>query len=640
MELVLGKHNGVVIKGKNPRRPRIRKEEERMLLESTMRLNKLAEEVEAAHNNSLYRPYRHVLDMIKSDNWTVEERTPGEYTIILNNPHHLFHFIYTLGRLVLHPYHGGIYTMPSANLHDDDDDDNTKSLRKYAVLPYINFHGELYAKAIWKPRTQWSLFHTALPALLDDCIHYILCCMNHYYPIRPKRVMIKWYSSLPEPSKDPLVLALGLFWARHVFIHHFPSSLLTVKDNKIVEVVQCKLAEMVREALSDCFDIPHIHHVYALSLCNMTNQISNEQKAIWHTMAVRMAIDLRIRPSEHPTTDEEELHQRVWWYLFHVDHFLLESGIIPNSILSPRSDDHDALLALLRPTPCTLDEPDEARGALVWNNILKLWLIRRKLVKEIERIDPQQEEDKLILLLKKVRSTMDTWRKELPSELQLDSSFTGLEGPNIATEACYVLSMERCTNMSLLMRYFFPITTTTIRLKDWQREAIMTVVECSIEFVRIRGTLVQFAPCQTWPGDLKRTVEMLISCIQYPDPEIVVRSQLCLMRALRVLRCYEELQWRDDTCLEMVKQIEQALETTAGGAIALDSSLVLSSPTLSSNNKNNKKRKQRSGMEGIMLFDRKLQPRNQYYQPPPPMDPQDQISRMLVFEDMSKFYQD
>jgi tetrahydromethanopterin S-methyltransferase subunit H len=74
--------------------------------------------------------------------------------------------------------------------------------------------------------------------------------------------MIKWYNSLAAPSKDPLVLAIGLFWARHVFIHHFPSGLLTVKDNKIVEAVQCRLAELVREALSDCFDVPHIHHVY------------------------------------------------------------------------------------------------------------------------------------------------------------------------------------------------------------------------------------------------------------------------------------------------------------------------------------------------------------------------------------------
>ncbi|KAI8332345.1 hypothetical protein BC941DRAFT_436391 [Chlamydoabsidia padenii] len=685
MELILGKHNGLVIKGKNPRRPRMRKEEERILLESTIRLNEVLKNKNAARSSSkslesrtacVQQHPRHVLDIIKNDKWTVEELTPGEYTIILHNFHHLFHFIHTLSRASLDQQAQGIYPMPPAGKANDN---LVHPNRKYTVLPYINFHGELYAKPIWKPRIHWSLFDIALPALLDNCIHFLLCCMNHYYPIRPKQVMIKWYSNLSDPSKDPLVLAIGLFWARHVFIHHFPSGLLTAKDNKIVEAVQCRLAAMVREALSDCFDVPHIHHVYALSLCNMTNRIAKEQKAPWHTVAVRMAITLCIRPSEHPTTDQAELESRVWWYLFHVDHFLLESGIIPNSLLTPRSDDHDALLALLRPMPCTVDEPDEAIGALVWSHILKLWLIRRKLVEEIKQTDPR-EESKMLVLKRKVHITMDQWQSELPSELQLDSSFTGLEGPTIATEACYVISMERCTNMSLLMRYFFPTSpqsTSTLNnininnnnsrvgsfpsclpenngsgsvlsLKGWQREALMEVVECSIEFVRIRCTLVKFSPCQTWPGDLKRTVELLISCMQFSDSEVVVRSQLCLMRALRVLRCYEELQWRDDTCMELITQIEQALELVASlknfhhnlidnsSLLILDEDMDVSSANYPSNKKKSKNPDNR--MDGMMLFDRKLQPRNQYYHPPVSLDSQDQLSRMIVFEDVSKFY--
>lgn len=394
----------------------------------------------------------------------------------------------------------------------------------------------------------------------------------------------------------------------------------------------------------------------------MTNRIAKEQKALWHTVAVRMAITLCIRPCEHPSTDQAELESRVWWYLFHVDHFLLESGIIPNSLLTPQSDNHDALLALLRPMPCTMDEPDEAMGALVWSHILKLWLIRRKLVKEIEQTDPQ-EEDKMLALKRKVHSTMGQWQSELPSELQLDSSFTGLEGPTIATEACYVISMERCTNMSLLMRLFFPVTSSIPRmdsssswsedtcapvpLKGWKRDAVMAVVECSIEFVRIRGTLVQFSPCQTWPGDLKRTVEMLISCMQFNDPEVVVRSQLCLMRALRVLRCYEELQWRDDTCMELIMQIEHALEPTAGAYNfehnTIDSSLLYYEEDKSflqpqSTSLNKKKKNPTHSLDGVMLFDRKLQPRNQYYQPPASTDPRDQLSRMIVFEDTSKYH--
>jgi hypothetical protein len=191
-------------------------------------------------------------------------------------------------------------------------------------------------------------------------------------------------------------------------------------------------------------------------------------------------------------------------------------------------------------------------------------------------------------------------------------------------------------------------TCAPVPLKGWKRDAVMAVVECSIEFVRIRGTLVQFSPCQTWPGDLKRTVEMLISCMQFNDSEVVVRSQLCLMRALRVLRCYEELQWRDDTCMELIMQIEQALEPAAGAYNfehnTIDSSLLyydedksfLQPPSTSLNKK--KKKTPAHSLDGVMLFDRNLQPRNQYYQPPASMDPQDQLSRMIVFEDTSKYH--
>lgn len=181
MELVLGKHNGVVIKGKNPRRPRMRKEEERILLESTMRLNEMIQKKAAVGLRTIngQQQPQHVLDMIKSDKWTVEERTPGEFTITLHNSHHLFHFIHTLSRSGIYQQQQGLYSIPSAG---NEDKILAHPARKYTLLPYINFHGELYAKPIWKPRTHWSLFDTALPALLDDCIHHLLCCMNHYYP--------------------------------------------------------------------------------------------------------------------------------------------------------------------------------------------------------------------------------------------------------------------------------------------------------------------------------------------------------------------------------------------------------------------------------------------------------------------------
>lgn len=249
----------------------------------------------------------------------------------------------------------------------------------------------------------------------------------------------------------------------------------------------------------------------------MTNNIPTEQKAIWHTVAVRMAMTLMIRPRQinGNETDEvkAELENRTWWYLFHVDHFLLESGTISNSLLLPASDDHDALLSLLRPTPCpSIDGPDEVLGALVWNNVLKLWLTRRKLVKEIEQeIENSEDNDqKSVQLMNKVFQVLNQWQMELPQELRLASI---PEQPTLQDiqkmdnnklfqlEACYVISMERCTNMNLLMRLFFPqnystttSSSTTEPLKFWQRKAIMTVVECSIEFVRIRGTLVQFAP--------------------------------------------------------------------------------------------------------------------------------------------------
>ncbi|KAI8071586.1 hypothetical protein BC940DRAFT_293209 [Gongronella butleri] len=640
MELVLGRHNGLVIRGKYPRRPRIRREDERKMLETTMRLTSLS--------NPL-----HVLRMASmSDKWTVEESQPGIYTIKLFDPHFLFHFMHILGTLVDQRF--SLHGMPPAS-------PSSSALTKvrHSVLPYVHFHGELYASGIWRPQSTWTLFDAVLPTILDDCVHYICCCMNHYYGVIPKRVMMPWYSKLRDPSKDPLVLALGLFWARHVFIHHFPAALLKTRDNAIVDTVQFKLAQLVREALSDCFDDPHLHHVYALTLCNMTNRIPTEQKALWHTVAVRMAMMLGVRPVERPTTVEAELANRTWWYLFHADHFLLESGTIPNSILSPRSDDHDAILQLQRPLPCSMDEPDEALGALGWNNILKLWLFRRRLAKEIEQADPS-DDAKMISLMQNVRDTMRQWQAELPPELTLTT--IGAEDDLIAREVCYVLAMERCTNMSLLMRLFFPTDADLnaqngkpYALNPWQREAVLSVVDSSIEFVRVRGTLVQFAPCQTWPGEHKRTIEMLISCMKFGDPEITSRCQLCLMRALRVLRQYEELKWQDDICIGMVHQIEQVLTTeinappqatsaqgtaipetlwTDGNLNVLNVASAASIEQTSSSMCDNTSMPVQSYLNpSFMMFDRQLQPRNVSSVPAH----RSNDTQEFVFEDVTKF---
>ncbi|CAO3647896.1 unnamed protein product [Cunninghamella echinulata] len=446
-------------------------------------------------------------------------------------------------------------------------------------LPYIHFHSELYTKSISSSAKDWPRFDSILPILLDDCVYNFMTCMNHYFPVQPKNLLISWYSSLTDPASDPLVLSIAVFWSRHVFIHHPMAQLKNIYDSTILDAVQIKLAMMAREALANCFDEPHVHHIFALCLCNMTNTVSLQQKATNHMLAVRMASTLGIKPLRKDDNnnnnnnnsnsnsnnkqctkknDEAELSNRLWWYLFQIDHFLTESGTISCSMLDPPSDDFNALSKLKTPSVCSLDEPDEIAGVHVWSNVLKIWMIRRRILKTISTINPHNEY-KLSQLYDHALQELEQWTNNLPDMLKPETALTPDHFSKYA-EASLTISMEKCTYIGLISLRLLPRDGRV--LTQLQHRAVLKMINSSIELITTRQSVVSFAPCQTWPGDLKRSVQMLISCLKYGDPTIVSRSRLGLMRALRLLKSLAEVKWHDHICTSMLRKIERLLMAT------------------------------------------------------------------------------
>lgn len=570
----------------------------------------------------------HIMDLAPSHQWKIERQPDGQYSITIHSIGDVADFIQTLGNLTLGatPYSCwpgspdlGVGISGSGSSGFAGEKPRRASV---PLLPYIKYHSELYAKDLYKPTAEeWPRFFAVLPDLLDDCLHYMIECMNHYYPVRPKRLLMKWYMELEDPTQDPLALAIGAYWCRHVLIHHRPVALKSVQDERILDAVQTNLSSMARKALGECFDQPDVDHIYALCLCNMTNTLSLEQKAMYHTLAVRMAAALDIKPRHMDDQDESaELNNRLWWYLFQIDHFLHESGAISVSMLSPTSDNLEALRHLKRPTACSLDEPDELAGAAQWNNVLKLWLTRRELMQEIEEtIDLGHSMEPLF---DKVSRSIDSWAAELPEELKFHSTVTS--PPN---ESCYALAMERCTNYGLLMHQIYhslPHDSTKHAMTSLQRKAALAMVDSATEMIRIRRTMLSTTPCQTWPGDLKRKVEMLYSGLKSHDGIISSRSKLGLMHALRMLRSMAEIQWQDDICMNMAHEIEQTLSDAASvpnvnqesSPPASPSNQTAETPSTSSSPKARRSIRMADNMyAGMMMFDREMHPRAQYYKP-------------------------
>ncbi|KAI8340731.1 hypothetical protein BC941DRAFT_418037 [Chlamydoabsidia padenii] len=512
---------------------------------------------------------------------------------------------------------------------------------------------------------EWPRFVSILPVLLDDCVHTFITCMNHYFPVRPKRLLVQWYSSLADPSSDPLVLSIASFWVRHVFIHHPMAQLKHIFDPTILDTVQSKLARMAREALAECFDEPHVYSIYSLCLCNMTTALPLEQKATNHMLAVRMAAALGIRPltvNDSITgveNDRAELDSRLWWYLFQIDHFLTESGTISCSMLDPPSDDYEALSKLRLPTICTLDEMDEAAGVHVWSNVLKIWMIRRRITTTIETVDPHDEK-RLTSIYDSALQEIDEWSKQLPPMLQPDVALDSQHFANLA-EACLTVSMEKCTDIALISLRLLPRDGRV--LTQLQRRAVLTMIDNSIELITTRQSVMAFTKCQTWPGDLKRSVEMLMSCLKYGDPVVASRSRIGLMRAARMLRSMAEVRWHDHICTAMLAKIEQILsvadEQHNGTCIDLVGLDTGNNKTITGNedDKESSTRPQQGNQqsrfipvtghekysikiannlyEGIMMLNRDMQPRAQYYNPNI-TTPHDTFDDLIVFENVQR----
>jgi hypothetical protein len=564
-----------------------------------------------------------------SHRWTIEQYDDQQYRINVHSIQDIADFLNSLGRLSLHSSIQS-QVMDLQHLSPPHDDDFTppppqqQALQKWAPmnLPYIHFHSELYVE-VMSPQEEWPRFDSILPVLLDDCVHTFITCMNHYFPVRPKRLLVQWYSSLADPVSDPLVLSIASFWVRHVFIHHPMAQLKHVFDPVVLDSVQSKLARMAKAALADCFDEPHVYHIYALCLCNMTTALPLEQKATNHMLAVRMAAALGIRPLRQDDTDEAaELDSRLWWYLFQIDHFLTESGTLSCSMLDPPSDDYEALSKLRLPTICALDETDETAGVHVWSNVLKIWMIRRRITKTIESVDPH-DEAQLTTIYDGALQEIDAWAAGLPPMLQPEVALDPDHFGNLA-EACLTVSMERCTDIALISLRLLP---TGDVLTTLQRRAVRTMIDAAIELITTRQSVLAFAKCQTWPGDLKRSVEMLMACLKYGD--VASRSRIGLMRAARMLRSMAEVRWHDHICTAMLNNIERIL-SGAGTSPRQDRFIPATStdkPSIKIAN---------HLYEGVMMLDRDMQPRAQYYNPNV-STPHDSFDDLMVFEDVKRY---
>ncbi|KAI8072774.1 hypothetical protein BC940DRAFT_364572 [Gongronella butleri] len=495
---------------------------------------------------------------------------------------------------------------PSLFMFDDDHVDRDRGVVRWKPvrLPFLRYHSELYPKMADAPLTDWPPFSSVLPLLLDDCVHTFITCMNHYFTVFPKQKLVHWYSSLADPTTDALVLSIATFWVRHVFIHHPMPQLKNLNDPAVLDAVQFKLSRLARDALAECFDEPHVHTIYALCLCNMTTVISLEQKVTNHMLAVRMASALNIQPvqkkrkhdpsmpsssmapdaHDDPDRDDNdhgdtELKSRLWWFLFQIDLFLLESRAISVSMVQPASDDYDSLAHLRRPMPFSLDAPDEVPGVHVWNNVLKIWLIRRRLAQQLDTID-QDDEPRLTQLYDHGMAAIDQWQSELPAILQSNSPPSSsypsrqdhtndMDGSKLA-EATLTIHMERCTDIGLLSLRLLPKNGQV--LTTLQRRAVMTMIDSATQDITIRQSVVSFAPCQTWPGSLLRSIKMLMSCLHFGDPAVISRSRIGLMRAARMLRSMAEVRWKDPICTSMLNKIERVLanETISEMLASLD----------------------------------------------------------------------
>ncbi|OZJ06698.1 hypothetical protein BZG36_00326 [Bifiguratus adelaidae] len=443
-------------------------------------------------------------------------------------------------------------------------------------IPFLNFHSELYARPThFVPLEEWPRLSSLLPSLLDECMRYHLQCMNPYFPIRPRRLLMEWYSSLEDPTKDPLVLAVSGFFIRHMFIHHMPEWLNQQPDKYLLDAIQMRLGQLTRDALSDTFDVSSPHQIYALTLYNSTATTPQSLKATYHMIAVRMAMEMGIQPydrverglteregalpdrPEPILTEQEELNTRLWWYLFQVDHFLLDSGVITCSLLSPKSDDHAAVSRLVLPQPCSLDELDEATGALVWHNVLKLWELRRRLVRKIESIDATH-----LAAMMAMRSSVETelsqYASELPPCLRSDTALKP-ENYRQMAQMYFTIGIERCTNRMLLHRMFLPSLEAceSKPLTEFERQSACAVVESVSELFSMRKACLEISGCNTWPGELGRAVELTLAVLEYKDPTVTTRARLALMKGLRLLRSLPEVAWGDTMCTMYVDKIEE-----------------------------------------------------------------------------------
>ncbi|KAG2221374.1 hypothetical protein INT45_012420 [Circinella minor] len=710
-ELILGPHNGLQINGTRPRRPKTRKKDRNnnnsnssngnisrrtsvtvnnddsilstastvesvvpgtLVASPAMMTTMTTTTINPTSTNTTTEDIKpsHIMDLNQtcSEQWSVEALPDNNYRITIHSVHDVTDFLRALSLSTLRS-NATLFTRHNRSSY------NNSSSRNIVSLPYIKYHSELYAKTLPRPMTGYNI--SDLPSLVSECVYYFVDCMNHYYPIRPKSLLIPWCTTVEDMCSNPLALAIGAFWCRHVLIHHRPAT--TIKDSRILDAIQHQLSMMAREVLGECFDVPHVDHLFALCLCNMTASFSIEQKVLFHTIAVGMATELGVRPRQKSSefyyrndtnfdsgnreniqndsdnylssttsindddsycnnninADDDaqvELNNRLWWYLFQIDHFLHESGAITSSLLRPNSDDHDALAKLVRPKPCSLDDPAEAAGACQWGHVLGLWITRRRLVKEIQALPSFDDEE---AMMDKVNASIQEWSARVPAM------------PATMLEPHMSISMEKCTNHGLLLHYFCPppplpsnnYKNTT--LTSLQRRAILHMVECFTNMICFRRIVITFKPCQTFPGDLKRSIEILVSSSKYKDPWIHDRARFGLLQARDVLDNMVEIQWHDPICDDMLQAVDSVLSSHYQEDVPEEQKI-----TNNSGNNNDGDEEEEEDLQsrsikmennmysGVMMFDRDLQPRARYYNPAKTGEPLDGLT---IFENFSQY---
>ncbi|KAI9248508.1 hypothetical protein BDA99DRAFT_524855 [Phascolomyces articulosus] len=172
------------------------------------------------------------------------------------------------------------------------------------------------------------------------------------------------------------------------------------------------------------------------------------------------------------------------------------------------------------------------------------------------------------------------------------------------------------------------------------------MVECFTNMICFRRIVTKFKPCQTFPGDLKRSIEILVSCSKYRDPWIRDRAKFGLLQARDVLDHMAEIHWHDPICADMMQDVASVLSEQYQEVMPSTLSQQQKEENKMDDNDNNEVEEEDNEFQsrsikmennmysGVMMFDRDLQPRARYYKPAKTAEPLDGLT---IFENVAQY---